>query len=271
LLRQPFFDPTAFCAEGKVMDSWESVRHNPLPYDECIIRLPRTSIPRFAEVSTMWHEGNQCPQLELYGKRDLSESETWIPLLARVSLQGHAVHRFVLLTTTEAVRFVRVLMVPDGGLSRLRLYEEKPQGVVFPSQQRCEPTVIPAVVKAKQLFDGNASNATRDTLLQSLRTASANARCLGALVNVVHGAKVRNVSNQHYGPADAIVSVCPPRGMFDGFETSRARASELRNKFESVEVELLLPMRLTRVDVDFTYFVNNNPNELSVELETDQG
>ncbi len=36
---EPHYDPALFCPEGKVMDSWESVRHNPLPADELILRL----------------------------------------------------------------------------------------------------------------------------------------------------------------------------------------------------------------------------------------
>ncbi len=37
----PHYDPALFFPDGKVMDSWESVRHNPLPADELVLRLAR--------------------------------------------------------------------------------------------------------------------------------------------------------------------------------------------------------------------------------------
>lgn len=51
--------------------------------------------------------------------------------------------------------------------------------------------------------------------------------------------------------------------MHDGFETRRARNP---GAADFVEVKLLLPARLLRVEIDFAFFVNNSPNRLSIDL-----
>lgn len=267
----PHFDPTLFCESGKTMDSWESVRHNPLPYDECVYRLARPCMPRFAEISTMWHDGNQVPAVQLFAQ---SEAATeWTPLLPVTTLGPHSAHHLTLQPLAGPVVRLRVLIFPDGGLSRVRLYEQQLAGVAYPSQERYAVT-IPPVVKATALFDTSAAadRAVPPTLsaMEMLRHACSHARGgAGELVNVMCGGRIRSVSNQHYGPPTALVSPCPPRGMFDGLETARARGTDLSKRFEHVVVELLVPMRLVRVDIDFTFFVNNNPNEMSIECELD--
>ncbi len=245
-------------------------------------------MPRFGEVSTQWHAGNEGRAIELSG-RD-SRTGDWI-VLARVALQPHSLHRFALRDVasdaafvnlsdpngngnggggdlnlnSRSIEFVRVRMFPDGGVSRLRLYGVAPEGFVFPHCVR-HPQAIAPVDKAKQLFASpavapNANNSTasnwRSAGLALLRSAASQGALPPAqLVNVMAGGRVRSVSNQHYGAADAIVSgalgfffffvffpccmadarmptVCPPRGMFDGFETARARG-DVATLFESV-------------------------------------
>jgi allantoicase len=50
--------------------------------------------------------------------------------------------------------------------------------------------------------------------------------------------------------------------MFDGAESARSR---IKNHFEEIVIELGKPAKLHRIEIDFTYFINNNPNELSVD------
>ena len=68
---KPRFDPTLFGKQGKVMDSWESVRHNPLPHDVVVFALSNTATAtapqtqtqtRIASVlvSTEFHDGNHA-------------------------------------------------------------------------------------------------------------------------------------------------------------------------------------------------------------------
>ena len=97
----PTFDPQLFGRHGKVMDSWQSQRHNTSPYEEvsrsvilelaylratiarygllgaracdgvlnascmqAVFRLAKPVVPCYAVLSTMFHDGNQvllCP------------------------------------------------------------------------------------------------------------------------------------------------------------------------------------------------------------------
>jgi allantoicase len=50
--------------------------------------------------------------------------------------------------------------------------------------------------------------------------------------------------------------------MFDGLESARSRAP---GHHEEVTVKLARPAAIKRIEMDFTYFVNNNPWEVSVD------
>ncbi|MNL52955.1 allantoicase [compost metagenome] len=69
-------------------------------------------------------------------------------------------------------------------------------------------------------------------------------------------------TNEHYGPAVQVISPFPPLSMFDGMESARSRA---KGHSEEVIIGLAKPSRLHRLELDFTYFVNNNPLELSIQ------
>ncbi|CAJ1423153.1 unnamed protein product, partial [Effrenium voratum] len=61
---EPCFDPALFGRMGKVMDSWESVRHNFRAFDACAVELPADSRAakcgvRFVQMSTKYHDGNE--------------------------------------------------------------------------------------------------------------------------------------------------------------------------------------------------------------------
>lgn len=280
---EPAFDPRAFGPMGKVMDSWESVRHNPLPSDDIILELKQASDLRFAEVSTKWHDGNQCPAVSIHGRA--SDKDAWIELLPISELIAHGMHRFVLKAAPHPVRFIRVGMYPDGGLTRVRLYgPDLPKEVVstFPFAGRF-PDAIPAVEKANALFADHSALTVTAGAAWRLLTQAASSTNLKDEVNVIAGAKVTEVSNQHYGPASSIVSLGAPRGMFDGFETKRARApnaleataaalrgeNPLAGKCEHAVVQLLAPFNLVRLEVVFTFFVNNNPARMTIEGSKD--
>ena len=87
------------------------------------------------------------------------------------------------------------------------------------------------------------------------------------------GGTIVAVTNPHYGPASAVLSSSAPRGMFDGFETSRSRASRpsppldgVQYNAQWIEIKFGKPSCIHEVVVDFTFFVCNNPMEMSVEL-----
>jgi allantoicase len=82
------------------------------------------------------------------------------------------------------------------------------------------------------------------------------------------GGIVEEASNQHYGPATQVNSPYPPLNMFDGLESARSRVA---GSFEHVALKLGAPGVVQEIQLDFTYFVNNNPRDVVVELETAAG
>ena len=85
------------------------------------------------------------------------------------------------------------------------------------------------------------------------------------------GAKIVYVSNQHYGPADWILKCETPLGMHDGFETKRSRKGAAN--YECVLIQLgnssictegLNTCKPKMLEMDFSYFVNNNPFAMDI-------
>jgi malate synthase/CubicO group peptidase (beta-lactamase class C family) len=123
---EPVFDPELFGRQGKIMDSWESVRHNVAGVDTLVLALPKPSGIRYASLSTKYHDGNQAVHVRLLGRAAGGE---WVELLPKTRMEGHSLLRADLSggpATGLAVAEVRVEMFPDGGLTRLGLYEDLP-------------------------------------------------------------------------------------------------------------------------------------------------
>lgn len=148
----------------------------------------------------------------------------------------------------------------------MRLYDASlPKELVstFPFAGRF-PDAIPAVEKATSLYADHAAHFLSPVeALRLLGEAAAAAKTPGLLLNVAVGGEIVEVSNQHYGPAAAILAPGPPRGMHDGFETRRARAA---GASDFVVVKLAVAVRLSRISLDFAYFINNSPDRMSIEL-----
>jgi allantoicase len=82
------------------------------------------------------------------------------------------------------------------------------------------------------------------------------------LASSAFGGKILKASNEHYGPAVQVISPFPPIHMFDGLESARSRE---KGHSEEVLIALAKPGVLHRIEIDFTFFVNNNPWELTIE------
>lgn len=245
---EPVFDPELFGKQGKIMDSWESVRHNPLPHDELIFEMKKPSAIRYVTLSTKYHHGNQAPAVRLEG---LTNGE-WVEILPTTKLEGHALKALEREKDARIYSQIKVQMIPDGGFTRLGLFAELPalpQSGVFSDE-------IPKTKKPLSLpFKTNAESIQRE--LARLKA--------GDEVNVASlalGAKVLKASNEHYGPAAQVISPFIPLNMFDGLESARSR---IPGHFEEVTVALARPSVLHRLELDFTYFVNNNPREVLIQ------
>ena len=254
----PVFDPELYGRQGKIMDSWESVRHNFKPVDdsrdELIFRLKKPSTIRGVSFSTQFHNGNHPQAVRVEGRE--SEVAPWKEIVAKTPLDGHAIKRIRVseegLHLGAVFQDIRVSMYPDGGLSRIGLFENMPVeegGEVFtPAIPQAKKPLSPHYEVTKEIIDKNWS------LL--------SARSEVDLANLAYGGSIISASNEHYGPAVQIISPYPPINMFDGSESARSR---IKGHSEEVVIQLAKTSVIHRIEIDFTYFVNNNPNELSIE------
>jgi malate synthase len=257
----PIFDPGLFGRQGKIMDSWETVRHNQKPCDEFIFELKKPTAINYVAVSTKYHLGNQAQFIRVEGFN--TATSQWQDIIPKTELQGHALKAMKTNTGSAVFSQIKVSNYPDGGISRLGLYDE----------------TLPDSEKAKyQPLDSAKSVSFTDTIPQTIRSlapkydnSEANIKSNWAklkpgsevdVASAAFGGKIVKATNEHYGPAIQVISPFPPLSMFDGMESARSRA---KNHFEEVIIGLGKPARLQRLELDFTYFVNNNPLELSIQ------
>ncbi len=229
---EPVFDPELFGRQGKIMDSWETARHNETGQEYLELRLLRPGRVRFVELSTRFHDGNQMEWARLLGRR--SSKDPWKEFLPAVKLVGHGYCRVDLNSLTEEFQEIRVEAGPDGGLTRLGLWSEPPPGF-SPGFGRYSD----AIPKAKK-----------------------------PLTIPFAGSRVVHASNEHYGPAAQVISPFPPIHMFDGLESARSRVP---GHHEEVTIALEHSARIKKVELDFTFFVNNNPVEVALWGRTPTG
>ncbi len=230
---EPVFDPTLFERQGKVMDSWESARHNQKEFEELILELPRTCRPVLARLCTKFHTGNYVPFVALEGSLD---GENWHALLPKTQLEGHAV-KFSQLEVHE-IRFLRAKVFPDGGFTRLGLFEEQ-----LPQQ---------------------TSGRYSDPVPSTLKPLTLPIRNLRAGKNLLVGGKILKAGNEHYSPVSLVLSPYPALHMFDGLENARSRVPG--NK-EVIEIGLPKKAHVNIMEFEFTHYVNNNPMYLSVSVD----
>jgi malate synthase/allantoicase/CubicO group peptidase (beta-lactamase class C family) len=257
----PVFDPTLFGKQGKIMDSWESVRHNPLDCDSLELEVNEEFIPKYISISTKWHLGNQAP--EIYVEGFSLKTNSWFNILENTKLEGHSLLNIKLKPSLESVNRVKVSIVPDGGLSRLYLFDaslpesyksrfediENAKSILYKEE-------IPHTDKPMHIDFCYSENECKENVDRVKSGQEYN--CASAY----YGAKIVSSTNEHYGPASQVISPYPPISMFDGLESARSREV---GHFDEVEISLSAPNILTRVELDFEFFVNNNP--LEVELE----
>lgn len=256
----PVFDPTLFGKEGKVMDSWESSRHNHLEYDMAVFKLSQISDINFIKICTKYHLGNHAPCVNI----SHWTGQAWENILPNTDLNGHSELCIKLPSTIKNVSMVKVKIIPDGGLTRLGLYQDLPEtekskyklaedaiSVMYPEKipQSQKPLSIPFILSEVEI--NNNLNALQSfNVKKEFNNASA-----------YYGAKVLSASNQHYSPASSMLSPFGPINMFDGFETARSRVA---NHYDQVIVQLARKAKIHRLELEFTYFVNNNPQKISI-------
>ena len=222
----PVFDPSLFGKQGKIMDSWESARHSLKGKEELVLKFEKEITPRFLSFCTKYHLGNQVEHVEVFVKVD----NCWENILPKTKIEGHSSLKLKaknILTSSE----LKVITYPDGGLSRIGVYNELPE-------------------REASSFDGK-SKRYEDEIPQVKKPIG--------LDFIPEDSFIVEASNEHYSPAKSILSPYAPVNMFDGFETARSRKE---GNEEYVVVGFKEPKIISIIEVDFTFFVNNNPNHM---------
>mgnify|MGYP003665646277 CR=1 FL=1 len=255
---EPVFDPTLFGKQGKVMDSWESVRHNLRGVDSLVLSLKNEISPKYALISTKWHLGNHAPQISIDGL----DKSNWIEVLSNVELDGHSELRIKLENLKAKFNKIKVNIYPDGGLTRLYLFDDSlPENEIktFKELSHCKsklyPEPIPHTTKPMHI-PFSFSKDQVECNFKSLKDGE-----LYDIASTFYGGAIEFASNEHYGPATQIISPYPPLSMFDGLESARSREE---GHYDEVVIKFLKSVSIETIEVDFTYFVNNNPLDIEV-------
>jgi len=255
----PKFDPKTFGRQGKIMDSWETKRHNFAGCETLVLRLREPCKVRYLSLSTQYHLGNHFKEVALVG---LLNGQPAGMLLAKTPMEGHAELRCVCEPTL--IDGVRVEAYPDGGLSRLRLIAE---GATLPADTLATFTAEPSITvftdpipkSKKPLCISYRPSA--EEVAQNLSKVPAGAEF--DVANAAYGGKVVYASNEHFGPAGGILSPFPPLHMGDGFESARSHDNSHQ---EVLVIALAKPAKVVRIELDFQFFVNNNPDSAELAL-----
>lgn len=126
----PAFQPETFGASGQLYDGWETRRRRGPGHDWAIVRLGMPGIVRGVVVDTAWFTGNFPPfasveACEMGGHPSVEElrDAAWVEIVPRSPLTGDARHEFAV---EDGRRFthVRLNILPDGGVARLRVHGE---------------------------------------------------------------------------------------------------------------------------------------------------
>lgn len=254
---EPTYDPDLFCPQGKVMDSWESARHNEKPFHTLDFELRKASQLKYTRLSTEFHDGNQVELVQIMG-RGLS-TDGWRELLPKTKLSGHSELKIKLPPSDTVYSQIQIRAYPDGGLTRLGLYNELPITIAsdfeYLTSAKCVRFSAPIPKPDKPLSISYSPNPQEWSLNRKRHGQPID----GA--SVAFGGQVVSVSNDHFGPAASVISPYPPIHMFDGFESARSRAPE---HHEELTLKLFAPTQIDSIIFDFKYFVNNNPRFVSV-------
>ena len=115
-------------------DGWETRRRREAGHDWAVLELGASGIIDEVVIDTAHFKGNYPDRCFLQAATEASgspqeiasASESWPLLLSEVKLEADTIHSFREdLADLGAVRFVRLNIIPDGGVSRLRLIGRK--------------------------------------------------------------------------------------------------------------------------------------------------
>jgi allantoicase len=127
---------------GKWMDGWETRRRRTPGHDWCVVELGLRGIIKQVDIDTNHFLGNHPPFASLDAvcltngfpsEADAVEGLSWTPVLSQSPLEPGSQNLFAI-TSEQTWTHVRLNIIPDGGVARLRTY-----GTVVPDWSKLKP------------------------------------------------------------------------------------------------------------------------------------
>ncbi len=123
------FDPNTYTDRGKEMDGWESRRRRSPGHDWCIVQLGVAGQIRAVDIDTSHFLGNHGPFAALDGANvpadttgeSLRDTTDWTPIVPETPLKRGS-SNVCAVVDDRVWTHVRLHMIPDGGIARLRVY-----------------------------------------------------------------------------------------------------------------------------------------------------
>ena len=121
----PVFYPDRFDDHGKWMDGWETRRRRGPGHDYCVVRLAMPGVIAGVDFDTSFFTGNYPPAVSLeacYSPNGTpGDAVDWQLLIPARELKGDD-HCFCAVASDQPWTHLRVNILPDGGIARLRVF-----------------------------------------------------------------------------------------------------------------------------------------------------
>lgn len=162
-----------YVATGAWYDGWETRRHNPAAFDWAVVKLGVASgRPHGVEIDTAHFDGNHAERVGVQGCFEAGAGADeavvrdgytgWREVLGTRDCGPSRRHGWMVGTTTP-VTHVRLLMFPDGGIARFRLYGRALP--VLPARADAEVELSAAVMGGVAVACSDEHFGTRTNLL----------------------------------------------------------------------------------------------------------
>ena len=128
---EPVFIPDKYDDHGKWMDGWESRRRRGGGHDRSVVRLAAPGEVHAVDIDTRHFTGNYPPAASLeacLSDGDPGDGADWVTLVPPAALGPNAHHLFPV-ADRRTWSHVRLTLLPDGGVARLRVYGRAAAGL----------------------------------------------------------------------------------------------------------------------------------------------
>ncbi len=119
-----------FDDHGQWMDGWETRRRRVAGHDSCVVQLAWPGVIRQVDLDTRYFTGNYPPQASIEATNEpdaLAPGTRWTTILPASKLGGDRHNRFPI-EDTRPWRTLRLNIMPDGGIARLRVFGQVQAG-----------------------------------------------------------------------------------------------------------------------------------------------